>query len=192
MLYALKRAWIRDPNIPPGQPAPGRINCPCGQTPPSMYTPGENIHCPCGTVYAWDGTILQRPLQESIGLAMQAMQQAEDELGPLYAEEGYTEVEAAKIVAAVRAALGFFATQADCYMVWGTKDQYGYGGDSELVAANFDENHRIAVYSVPIPFTFWTNAQNVVDAIVEIVTGKATPVATVDRLRRNDGINCTW
>lgn len=192
MLYALKRAWIRDPNIPPGAPAPGRINCPCGQTPPSMYEPGDNIHCPCGAVYAWDGTILSRPLQESIDLAMQAMLQAEDELGSNYAEDGYTEVEAVKIVAAVRFAMQFFTTGAVCYMVWDKKDQYGYSGDSELIATDFDEGHMIRIWSIPIPFTSWGGAPQVVDAIVDIVTGKAEPAATVERLRRNDGFNCTW
>lgn len=193
MMYVTKRAWIRDPNVPAGQPAPGRISCPCGQTPESLYEPGENIHCPCDTVYAWDGTIVQRPLQESIDLAMQAMLQAEDELGPNFAEDGYTEVEATKIVAAVRFAMRFFTTSVVCYMVWDTKDRDGYGGDSDLVAVDFDEQHNILVWSIPIPFASWSEGSGgVVDAIAGIVTGATEPDATVQFMRHNDGYNCTW
>jgi len=50
----------------------------------------------------------------------------------------------------------------------------------------------IRIWSIPIPFTSWAGAPQVVDALVDIVTGKAEPAATVERLRRNDGFNCTW
>lgn len=57
----IKVAWIRNPGIPPGQPAPGRLDCPCGQAPESNHNQSQpDIVCGCGTVYRWDGTIIQR------------------------------------------------------------------------------------------------------------------------------------
>lgn len=59
--YFTKRAWIRNREAPAGQPAPGHINCLCGQAPESMFHPTQpDIYCPCGIIYRWDGTILQR------------------------------------------------------------------------------------------------------------------------------------
>lgn len=56
----LKRAWVRDANAPIGKPAMGKINCPCGQCPPSWYNESQpNIVCGCGTVYTWDGWIVE-------------------------------------------------------------------------------------------------------------------------------------
>lgn len=55
----LKRAWVRDTDAPIGQPAKGKINCPCGQCPPSKFDPSQpDIVCACGTVYTWDGWIV--------------------------------------------------------------------------------------------------------------------------------------
>jgi hypothetical protein len=57
-LTCLKRAWIRN-DEPPGHSALGHISCPCGQAPESRCDPDQpNIACPCGTLYRWDGFIL--------------------------------------------------------------------------------------------------------------------------------------
>lgn len=56
--HFMKHAWIRNGDVPAGQPAPGRIDCPCGQTPESNYSPQNgDVHCPCGTLFTWDGWI---------------------------------------------------------------------------------------------------------------------------------------
>lgn len=57
----MKRAWIRDPQVPPGQPAPGRISCPCGNAPLSRFGDGNDVHCACGTVYDCKGWIIYDP-----------------------------------------------------------------------------------------------------------------------------------
>ncbi len=52
----LKVAWIRDPNVPAGQPARGRLNCACGNAPETDFTPRtEMVFCGCGRVYTWNG-----------------------------------------------------------------------------------------------------------------------------------------
>lgn len=57
-LKCLQRPWIRN-NVPRGQPAPGRINCPCGNAPESLYQRDQpNVICSCGAVYRWDGWII--------------------------------------------------------------------------------------------------------------------------------------
>ena len=60
-LRCTQRAWVRTPGYPVGWPAPGRIKCPCGNAPETMY--GEstgNIACPCGTNYTWNGHIIEK------------------------------------------------------------------------------------------------------------------------------------
>jgi len=58
----IKRAWIRDPDAPPGKPALGRLSCPCGNAPLSRFHPDQgNVVCSCGIVYTWDGYIVSRP-----------------------------------------------------------------------------------------------------------------------------------
>ena len=54
-------AWVRDHRIPPGQPAPGKINCPCGKSPESRFSQKENVICECGIVCRADGLILGVP-----------------------------------------------------------------------------------------------------------------------------------
>ncbi len=56
-----KRAWVRDPEVPPGRPAPGRISCPCGNTPLSWFADGADVLCACGTLYDSQGYILEEP-----------------------------------------------------------------------------------------------------------------------------------
>jgi len=57
-----KHAWIRDRSVPPGQPAKGKINCPCGGAPETWYKQEETpITCACGTVYTYDGWIIDQP-----------------------------------------------------------------------------------------------------------------------------------
>lgn len=54
----VKRAWIRNQDAPIGKPAPGRINCPCGNAPESMFDPSNgDVFCTCGRRYSWDGWI---------------------------------------------------------------------------------------------------------------------------------------
>jgi hypothetical protein len=53
-----KRSWIRNSDIPAGQPAPGKISCPCGQAPESNFADGNNVICKCGIVYDSYGWIL--------------------------------------------------------------------------------------------------------------------------------------
>lgn len=49
-------AWIRDRSTPPGQSAPGRLNCPCGNAPITNFNQDEKIiTCNCGERYTWDG-----------------------------------------------------------------------------------------------------------------------------------------
>lgn len=56
----LKHAWIRRADVPAGQPALGRINCPCGQAPESSFTPESgDVMCGCGTRYSWNGWIME-------------------------------------------------------------------------------------------------------------------------------------
>lgn len=55
-LQLRKVAWVRL-DFPAGYSAPGRLNCPCGEAPLSMYEPGPDLTCACGTVYSWDGWI---------------------------------------------------------------------------------------------------------------------------------------
>lgn len=58
MSQCLKRAWVRNQDAPPGRPAKGRINCPCGKAPESDYKPENgDVICECGTVYSWNGWI---------------------------------------------------------------------------------------------------------------------------------------
>lgn len=54
-----KYAWIRNTDTPAGQPAKGRINCPCGHAPESEFKPENgNVICECGAVYSWDGFVV--------------------------------------------------------------------------------------------------------------------------------------
>jgi len=54
-----KRAWIRDPQAIPGYPAPGKISCPCGQTPQNFYADGQPVYCPCGITYDSTGNVIE-------------------------------------------------------------------------------------------------------------------------------------
>lgn len=61
-LIAVKQAWVRNQDVPAGQPAPGRISCPCGGAPETMRRPETgNVTCACGIVYTWDGWIVSVP-----------------------------------------------------------------------------------------------------------------------------------
>lgn len=54
-------AWIRDSSVPPGIPALGRLKCPCGKAPKSAFRPEQgNVVCKCGTVYTWNGWIVEK------------------------------------------------------------------------------------------------------------------------------------
>lgn len=55
-----KVAWIRNPEAPAGQPAPGHLHCPCGNAPESNYKPGPDVLCNCGRRYTWDGWLKGR------------------------------------------------------------------------------------------------------------------------------------
>lgn len=57
-VHLAKVAVIRDPSVPPGQPAPMWLNCPCGAKPP--LTEGTVIVCPCGEHYERNGRVLGR------------------------------------------------------------------------------------------------------------------------------------
>lgn len=60
-----KRAWVHLQD--PAKPATGRISCPCGQAPESMYGDGKDVHCPCGRAYDSRGWILEGPeLEQSL------------------------------------------------------------------------------------------------------------------------------
>ena len=49
-----KLAWIRDPNVPAGQPALGRFDCVCGNTITDVEFAGPDNQCSqCSRV--WDG-----------------------------------------------------------------------------------------------------------------------------------------
>ena len=57
----LKRAWIRDADVPAGQPARGHFNCECGRKVRArFYGQGGNMRCECGTLYSNTGWILER------------------------------------------------------------------------------------------------------------------------------------
>jgi hypothetical protein len=62
----VKVSWIRRQDVPAGQSAPGRLNCPCGHAPESWYKPGPEITCACGRVFDWQGNIL-RGIPEQAG-----------------------------------------------------------------------------------------------------------------------------
>lgn len=54
----VKVAWRREPGYPVGSPAPGRLNCRCGNAPLSDFSPDNgDVVCVCGTVYTWDGCL---------------------------------------------------------------------------------------------------------------------------------------
>lgn len=60
-LRLAKVAWIRN-DSPAGQPAPGRLNCPCGNAPQSRYDESAgNIVCACGAVFTWNGHVISQP-----------------------------------------------------------------------------------------------------------------------------------
>ena len=57
-----KVAWIRNRNIPPGQPGTGRLNCLCEGAPESAYKKGApDVACQCGRIFNWDGWLLNPP-----------------------------------------------------------------------------------------------------------------------------------
>jgi len=64
-----KLAWVRDPDVPPGRPALGRINCPCGEAPLSMFGDGKDVVCQCGVVYDSRGWIIRDLARDSDLLA---------------------------------------------------------------------------------------------------------------------------
>jgi hypothetical protein len=55
----VKVAVIRDPSVPPGQPAPMWLNCPCGAKPATKSVRDTNregvVVCVCGREYSYDG-----------------------------------------------------------------------------------------------------------------------------------------
>ena len=48
-----KLAWRRNPDVPAGQPALGRFECPCGSTIRDVEFGGPSRTCTCGRT--WDG-----------------------------------------------------------------------------------------------------------------------------------------
>jgi hypothetical protein len=53
-----KVAWIRNPDVPMGQPASGHLNCPCGNAPESRFNAANgDVICTCGTIYSYDGWV---------------------------------------------------------------------------------------------------------------------------------------
>jgi len=61
-LAHLKVAWVRNP-APPGQPAQGHLNCPCGHAPETDYSKTQgNVRCGCGRLYTWNGWIIRGTL----------------------------------------------------------------------------------------------------------------------------------
>ena len=58
-----KLAWKRDNSIPAGQPAPGRFDCPCGNTISGiMFADGTEHACTCGHVYDSRGWLISEPI----------------------------------------------------------------------------------------------------------------------------------
>jgi hypothetical protein len=58
----LKVAWIRNADVPMGQPAKGRLNCPCGNAPESSFKAEDgDVHCNCGRVFTYNGWIKVEP-----------------------------------------------------------------------------------------------------------------------------------
>jgi hypothetical protein len=57
-LQLLKVAWVRQPDVPAGQPAPGQLQCECANAPLTHYRPGPDVICNCGRRYTWDGWIV--------------------------------------------------------------------------------------------------------------------------------------
>lgn len=56
-----KLAWLRDPSVPQGQRALGRLECPCGHTIQRVeYSAARTYTCECGTVYTGKGWIDKR------------------------------------------------------------------------------------------------------------------------------------
>lgn len=55
-----KVAWIRNQNTPIDQPAPGYLDCPCGNAPETNYSPETgNVTCTCSRVYTWNGYVIK-------------------------------------------------------------------------------------------------------------------------------------
>lgn len=60
----IKVAWVRNPGVPPGQPAPGHLRCPCGQAPESLFShDAGDVRCACGRLYAWNGWLIENDEQ---------------------------------------------------------------------------------------------------------------------------------
>lgn len=58
----IKLAWIRDGNVPSGQPAPGRFDCICGDTISGVAYGGPDVTCAaCGRTYDGHGWLVASP-----------------------------------------------------------------------------------------------------------------------------------
>ncbi len=56
----VKYAWIRDRSYPAGSPAPGQLNCRCGNGPIIPYKPQpDDVTCQCGVTYTWNGWVVK-------------------------------------------------------------------------------------------------------------------------------------
>lgn len=55
----MKAAWIRNPGVPPGQPALGHFDCQCGSKVTEVEYGGPDRECEsCGLVYDGHGWIV--------------------------------------------------------------------------------------------------------------------------------------
>lgn len=57
-----KIAWRRNPDVPAGQPAPGRLNCPCGHVIENgQFADGSEHPCKCGRTWDSRGWLVSEP-----------------------------------------------------------------------------------------------------------------------------------
>jgi len=62
----MKVAWIRKEGYPVGHPAPGRLNCPCGNAPESQLKREQgNVTCKCGREYTYNGWLIKEAPNEN-------------------------------------------------------------------------------------------------------------------------------
>lgn len=62
-----KISWKRDNSYPPGKPAPGVFNCPCGNDIIANFKEGDNVEClNCEALYTWDGWVINPGVNKTI------------------------------------------------------------------------------------------------------------------------------
>ena len=77
-----KLAWKRNPDIPAGQPALGRLDCVCGTTITDVEFAGPDSECSgCGRTWDGRGWLVSGPRDATLPAGLKATRQGEGLLG---------------------------------------------------------------------------------------------------------------